>query len=178
MAIDLALLHRRFTTAGITQSAVRLGAAGTGITGMRSTAREFCSGLKLNRLPKPQTYEAALDEWTDQLKRKFPEGGQYWGVARKCLNIFMRDASYSVHLCETYPCLKLLEHVLEVPLDSFTANGLLREEGADEFGLRRWNTIIRLTREENGKFQKWAGIVAEREGISRVHLDLIYFPFP
>jgi hypothetical protein len=176
--MDLAALHRRFTTAGITQSAVRLGSARKGITGMRSTAREFCSCLQLNRLPKPEAYGATLDEWTDQLKSKFPEGGRYWGVARKCLNIFMRDASYSVHLCEKYPRLKLLEHVLEVPLDSYTANGLLHEEGAAKFGLQRWNTIIRLTREENRRFQQWALVVAEREGVARVHLDLIYFPFP
>jgi hypothetical protein len=74
--------------------------------------------------------------------------------------------------------LKLLEHVLEVPLDSYTANGLLDEIGATNFGLRRWDAIIRLTPQENHKFQQWASIVAEREGVFRVHLDLLYFPFP
>jgi hypothetical protein len=178
MAIDLPLLQKRFTTGGITQSAVRLGKARKGVTGMRSTARLFCSSLKLNQLPEPATYAAMLDEWTHQLKRKFPKGGQYWGVARKCLNIFMRDASYNSHLCEIYPRLKPLEDVLEVPLDRYVANGLLDEHGATEFGLRRWDAIIRLTPQENHKFQQWASIVAEREGIFRVHLDLLYFPFP
>jgi hypothetical protein len=178
MAIDLPLLHKRFTTAGITQSAVRLGKARKGVTGMRSTAREFCSSLKLNRLPEPTSYAVTLDEWTHELKGKFPKEGRCWGVARKCLNIFMRDASYNVHLCGMYPRLKLLEHVLEVPLDSYTANRLLDEKGATNFGLRRWDAIIRLTPEENDKFQQWALIVAERKSIFRVHLDLLYFPFP
>jgi hypothetical protein len=178
MAIDLPLLQKRFTTAGITQSAVRLGKARKGVKGMRSTAREFCSSLKLNQVPEPATYAATLDEWTLQLKRKFPKDGRYWGVARKCLNIFMRDASYNVHLCDLYPGLKLLEQVLEVPLDSYTANGLLEEDGATNFGLRRWDAIIRLTPEENNKFQQWALLVADRKGILRVHLDLLYFPFP
>jgi hypothetical protein len=178
MAEEITLLQQRFATAGITQSAVRLGNTRTGVTGMRSTAREFCSLLELNKLPEPANYEAALDKWTDQLQRKFPKGGRCWGVARKCLNIFMRNASYNVHLCGMYPRLKRLEHVLEVPLDSNTANGLLREDGATDFGLQRWNTVIRLKSKENSKFQQWALTVAKRKGILRVHLDLLYFPFP
>jgi len=178
MAVDLPLLHKRFTTAGITQSAVRLRKARKGVTGMRATAREFCSSLKLNRLPKPANYGVTLDEWTHELKGKFPKDGQYWGVARKCLNIFMRDASYNVHLCELYPRLKLLEQVFEVPLDSYTANGLLKEDGATHFGLGRWDAIIRLTPDEHQKFQRWALLVAKRKRILRVHLDLFYFPFP
>jgi hypothetical protein len=178
MAIDLALLLKRFTTAGITQSAVRLGKARKGVTGMRPAARKFCSRLKLNQLPEPTTYPATLDKWTDQLQHEFPEGGQCWGVARKCLNIFMRDASYNAHFRKMYPRLGLLQQVLEVPLDSYTANGLLREDGVKDFGLQRWDAIIRLTPEENDKFQQWALIVAKRKGIFRVHLDLLYFPFP
>jgi hypothetical protein len=46
MTIDTVLLQR-FTTAGITQSAVRLGKARKGVVGMRSAAREFCSNIKL-----------------------------------------------------------------------------------------------------------------------------------
>jgi hypothetical protein len=134
--------------------------------------------IKLDELPETATYQAALDNWTDQLKLVFPEGGRYWGVARKCLNIFMRDASYNAHLCEKYPRLKHLEQVLEVPLDSYTAKGLLAEDGATANGLKRWESIIGLTPDENRKFQQWAHIVAARQNISRVHLDLLYFPFP
>lgn len=177
MTIDPIQLQR-FTSAGITQSAVRLGKAGTGVTGMRSAAREFCSRIKLGELPKATAYPVSLDKWTKQLARQLPKGGQCWGVARKCLNIFMRDARYNVYLCEAYPRLKCLEHVLEVPLDSYTAKGLLGEAGAVNFGLKGWDAIIRLTPDQNRKFQDWAQIVADREGISRVHLDLRYFPFP
>jgi hypothetical protein len=177
MTIDQTLLQN-FTTAGITQSAVRLGKGRKGITGMRSKARTFCAGLRLDQLPEPRTYAATLDQWTDQLKHKFPKGGRHWGVARKCLNIFMRDASYNVHLCDMYPSLKILEHVLEVPLDSYTANGLLGEGDAKAFGLKRWDAIIRLMPEQHQRFQQWAQIVADKNGICRVHLDLLYFPFP
>jgi hypothetical protein len=177
MAIDPALLQR-FTTAGITQSAVRLGKMADGVSGMRAAARNFCARLPLARLPDPSDYPATLDKWTNQLRSKFPEGGQYWGVARKCLNIFMRDANYNAPLCAIYPRLKPLERVLEVPLDSFTAKGLLREEGASDFGLRRWDAIIRLKADEHQKFQQWAREVAKRKSIFRVHLDLLYFPFP
>jgi hypothetical protein len=145
---------------------------------MRSAARKFCALLELNELPEPVAYEAALDKWTDQLQHKFPRKGQCWGVARKCLNIFMRNASYNVHLRNKYPRLKLLERFLEVPLDSNTANGLLGEKGAADFGLPRWDTVIGLEPEENQKYQQWALKVAKRKGILRVHVDLLYFPFP
>jgi hypothetical protein len=178
MAADLSLLQQQFTTAGITQSAVRLGKARKGVTGMRSTAREFCSSLKLNQLPEPENYAAVLGKWTGQLTQKFPKEGRCWGVARKCLNIFMRDASYNVHLREIYPGLEPLEHVLEVPLDSYVADGLFKEDGAIAFGLQRWDAVIRLSPAQNEKFQQWASIVAKQKGIPRVHLDLLYFPFP
>jgi hypothetical protein len=178
LAIDLASFQQRFTTAGITQSAVRLGKAGKGVTGMRSAARDFCSRLKLNELPEPTAYAAILNRWTDQLKGEFPTEGRHWGITRKCLNIFMRDASYNVHLRKIYPGLKPLEHVLEVPLDSYVAKGLFEEDGAIDFGLQRWNAVIRLSPKQNEQFQRWASIVAEQKGILRVHLDLLYFPFP
>jgi hypothetical protein len=168
---------QRFTTAGITQSAVRLGKGGRGVVGMRSAAREFCAGIKLGKLPEPAAYAEKLNDWTSQLKQAFPKGGRRWGVARKCLNIFMRDASYNVHLAEMYPGLKPLERVLEVPLDGYTAAGLLREEEAAELELR-WDAIIRLTPDENQEFQQLAQAVADRKGVCRIHLDLDYFPFP
>jgi hypothetical protein len=90
----------------------------------------------------------------------------------------MRDASYNVHLREIYPSLKPLEHVLEVPLDSYVAEGLFKEDGAIDFDLQRWDAVIRLKPEQNEKFQQWASIVAKQKGILRVHLDLLYFPFP
>lgn len=169
---------QRFVTAGITQSAVRLGRTGTGVTGMRAAARKFCSRIKFDELPEAAVYPKVLDKWTDRLSKELPEGGRRWGVARKCLNIFMRDASYNVHLCEMYPRLRLLERVLEVPLDSYTAAGLLGEDGAADFGLKGWDAIIRLTTDENQKFQLWAQIVADKKCILRAHLDLLYFPFP
>lgn len=41
-----------------------------------------------------------------------------------------------------------------------------------------WNTVSGLRPEQNDKFQQWASIVAKQNGILRVHLDLLYFPFP
>ncbi len=175
--MDRAILQR-FVTAGITQSAVRLGRTHKGVTGMRRAAREFCVSIDLDTLPSPDGYPVKLDGWTDDLRRKFPAGGQYWGVARKCLNIFLRDACYSAHLRETCERLRLLEPFLEVPLDSYVANGLLSEDGAAKFGLQRWRSIVGLTPPDNDIFQRWASEVSNRKSVHRVHLDLLYFPFP
>src|ERR1700722_8593328 len=155
MLIDPIKLQR-FKTAGITQSAVRLGKAHQGVKGMRSAARIFCSQIKLDELPEAANYLDGLDAWTAQLQQKFPKGGRYWGVARKCLNIFMRDAAYNSYLVGMYPRLRDLEKVLEVPLDSFTAKGLLGIAGAREFGVTGWQTIIGLKPAKNHKFQQWA----------------------
>ena len=177
MAIDLAQLQMQFTTAGITQSAVRIGKK-KGVVGMRAAARTFCAQLELDRLPSPADYVATLNDWTDKLEKEFPRGGRYWGVARKCLNIFMRDANYNIHLRKIYRGLGSLENVLEIPLDSYVAKGLLSVPGAKNFGLQSWDAIIRLTPEQNQRFQQWALKVAKQEGVPRVHLDLLYFPFP
>jgi hypothetical protein len=173
MAIDLPLLQT-FVAAGITQSVVRLGKAGKNVSGMGSAAREFCSAIDLRDLPQPLGYPNKLDKWTKKLQSKFPKGGQHWGTARKCMNIFMRDAIHHVQLRKAYPSLGTLENVLEVPLDRYVATGLLKEEEAVEYALD-WDAIIRLTPDVHGRFQNLAEKVADRKKVARVDLDIYYF---
>jgi hypothetical protein len=173
MTIDLSLLQR-FAAIGITQSAVRLGKAGKDVIGMASCARGFCSNIDLENLPSPENYPKTLDEWTAKLTSEFPKGGRYWGTARKCINIFVRDASYNFHLRRAYPLLANLENVLEVPIDGYVAKGLLKEREASACSLS-WDAIIRLTPDVHGHFQHLAQRVADRMMVDRVHLDIYYF---
>jgi hypothetical protein len=174
MSLPLDKLQRYLANAGITQSAVRLGKSGKGVQGMKRAAVNFCAAIQLNNLPTPDEYPSALDQWTDALTKQFPLGGQFWGTARKCLNIFMRDASYNTYLRNAYS-LERLEPALEVPLDGDVANGLLQEQEAAQFGLQKWDAIIRVTKNEHGRYQNLASVVARRYGVYRVHLDVLYW---
>jgi hypothetical protein len=170
-------VKRYLAHAGITQSAVRLGPSSKGVLGMNRTASNFCAEIKLDQLPSPDEYCGTLDQWTEELRQRFPTGGQFWGTARKCINIFMRDAFYNFYLRDAYS-LARFERVLEIPLDGDVAKGLLRENEASLFGLQRWDAIIRVTRDENEKYQRLAAKVADRCGVARVHLDLLYWRPP
>lgn len=67
-----------------------------------------------------------LDSATDGLKRALPKGAQHWGLARKGLNIFLRDCLYTTYLRDEYR-LARAEPFFEVPLDSITGTRLVKE---------------------------------------------------
>lgn len=115
-------------------------------------------------------FRRALDGKTDSLARRLPE--RRWGIARKCLNIFLRDAAYNRFLCRAYN-LDRIEPWLEVPLDRQVAEGLKREAGRGF--LPRWRAIKTLDPEVSRRYQDFAARVAKGKGIHRVHLDLLYW---
>jgi len=91
------------------------------------------------------------------------------------LNIFLRNCAYNRFVCEEFG-LDKLEPWMEVPLDSHVATGLKSEqEGAH---LRRWKSVIGLTRIDSDALQAVALKVAMRKGINRVHLDVHYWNGP
>ncbi|MBV8356760.1 MAG: hypothetical protein JO189_02325 [Deltaproteobacteria bacterium] len=106
-----------------------------------------------------------------------------WGTARKCLNIFLRDATYNYYMRNRYG-LEVIEPLLEVPLDNNVEKGIRRD-------MRRLKpplppllefengafSIIDLKREQHESYQNAAEWIAREEyRTHRVHLNLFYFP--
>ena len=144
-----------------------------GPSGTLETIRTFIKGIDLADVGKtnPLNYILTLDGLTESLQRALPMPA-HWGVARKCLNLFFRDALYNFYLRQEFNVTKFEEH-LEIPLDSFVGRALCNEaEGRD---LPRWQSVVGLDRESSANFQYVAARVAKRKGTKRVHLDMIYW---
>lgn len=97
-----------------------------------------------------------------------------WRLARKLLNIYIRDCVYSRLLCAHYR-LEAIEPFLEVPLDSFVAKGLTAEamERGQTRRLPKWSTIKGLERAESDLYQAFASELAAERGHARIHLDVV-----
>lgn len=98
--------------------------------------------------------------------------GRSWGLARKLLNIFLRDTLYTVYLRDHFH-LDRAEAFYELPLDSITARCLRRAMPSDR--LPRWKSVRRLTKEASDRTQAAASRVAASRGITRVHLDAYWW---
>ena len=164
---DLRLLRERIAEQCIGPSTLR----NQGAKNVLMRARTHLKSITLKNFSKIKRshFDKILNKETDKLKNALPLGARNWGAARKVLNLFIRDAVYNRHLCEAYG-LKRIERFTEVPLDSFVAKALIATKEGEE--LPKWKTIKHLTKEESGKFQEVAEIVAKRNKTRRVHLDL------
>lgn len=91
-------------------------------------------------------------------------------MARKCLNLFLRDALYNSYL-RTAHRLQRFEGVMEIPLDSYAGKALNKTDSS----LPRWPGVINLTEAVSAKFQSVALRVASDESTCRVHLDMDYW---
>jgi hypothetical protein len=101
-----------------------------------------------------------------------PFNEEFWGPARKSMNIFMVMASLNRFLCAAY-ALDHLEGVLEVPLDNRVARKLLaRAKGRSREEVPQWISIKKLDRENSEKFQKLAEEMATELAIPRGRLDV------
>ena len=148
-------------------------------------ARNFLSSESiLKRLSQPHRFEAELDDVTQELAAVLPKrklaGGHAWGPARKVLNIFLGESTYNTHLREAY-CLTRVEALLEVPLDSFVANGIAKDAAklSPAVSFDRWRGVVHVTPELNSKYQKVAQAIAREWGYHhRVFLDLRYWLRP
>ena len=146
---------------------------GAGSGGVVKRARAFLCDMPLGRFGTSNKSEfgCRLDDATDSLKRALPKGAQRWGLARKGLNIFLRDCLYTTYLRDEYD-LALAEHFFEVPLDSITGARLVREsQGA----LSRWKTVRGLDAKTSAAYQAVAAQLAVEKGIARVHLDALWW---
>lgn len=145
-----------------------------GITaGAVAEARAFCSDVELARFGSARSgFHKLLDRSTDALLAALPAEAQYWGVARKLLNIFLRDCFYTTYLNEAFD-LGRSEPAYELPLDSMAALHLARAAG--RFRLPAWPGVRHVTPSMHAEFQAAASQEAERRGIARVHLDAVWW---
>lgn len=167
-----AMLQRRLGRTAVGASTAR----GMGPKGTIPAARAFLQSLDLRRfnVKTAAAYRRRLDEVTVELQAQLPGAARdYWGAARKFLNIFLRDCAYNRFISEAYD-LARLEPWMEVPLDSHVAKGIKAEQPSG-YTLPRWRTVIRLMPEESDIWQDAARQIAAADGLAPVHLDLRYY---
>jgi hypothetical protein len=146
---------------------------GAGRRGVVDAGRPFLGKLDLRRFAtsSERQFGAELDRATDGLMRAFPRSARHWGLARKGLNIFLRDCLYTVYLRDAFN-LGVAESFFEVPLDSLTGRAL---HEASPQTLPRWQTVRGLERSVSDAFQEVASRLARERGIARVHLDAVWW---
>jgi hypothetical protein len=146
---------------------------GRGGGGVVQAGRLFLNDLSLTGFgtSDPKKFISTLDKATLGLKDAFPKSSRYWGLARKGLNIFLRDCLYTVYLRDIYS-LGLAEAFFEVPLDSLSGRAL-HKAAADR--LPRWHTVRALTPDLSDEYQDVASELADSKGIARVHLDVFWW---
>lgn len=161
----LTALQHRAARVSIGPSSMR----GAGSRGVVKAGRAFLCELQLSHFgtSRQSRFDRELDQATDGLLLAFPRSARYWGLARKGLNIFLRECLYTVYLRDAYK-LGEAEMFFEVPLDSFTGRELHKVSGGR---LPRWQTVRGLDRSVSNAFQQEAARVARERGFARVHLD-------
>jgi hypothetical protein len=167
----LPIIQAHVARVAITPSAARR----QGAAGVVAAARSHLAQMPLTPFGAPSRFVERLDQATLTLQRSLPGPAQSWGLSRKLLNLFLRDALYTKYLSETHK-LESVEHLLEVPLDSITAGALRKRAGRGQ--LPRWISVKALDPKASAAFQEFALSEAERLAVSRVHLDAILWARP
>jgi hypothetical protein len=169
----LRAVQRKVANAAIGVSALR----GQHHPGLIRQVRGFLSDAQLAPLgvATPGLFADRLNELTEALRRALPVDVRHWGLARKAVNLFLRDAFYNVYLRGRFR-LEASESLYEVPLDGVVAASLARR------GVKRlppWQGVKYLTPELSSAYQKVATEEAGHMGIARVHLDIyLWFERP
>jgi hypothetical protein len=142
--------------------------------GVAAAAHPFFAHLPLGTFAtaSSQIFRRRLDEQTLALQRTFPQGSGSWGLARKLMNIFLREALYNKYLNERFR-LSVSESLFEVPLDSITGQKLVKSVCGAE--LPAWPGVKHLQQDVSNKYQAKALDHAATLGICRVHLDAIWW---
>ncbi len=148
-------------------------------TGTGKCVREYLGGMDFNQfrlIMNEADYSNIIDEHTKNLVDKLyliidhsKEKTALWGIARKCLNIFMRNACYNRFIYEKYQLSHLMPF-LEVPLDSYVGKKLDSHNKNT-----KWTTITAINKVTNDNYQSVATDMAKNEYSfnHRIHLDLI-----
>jgi hypothetical protein len=113
-----------------------------------------------------------LDNDSEIVLAALPKGAQFWGVARKILNIFLRNALYNIYLNQHYN-LNKHENSYEIPLDSLSATGIIN--GTVNLSKLNWVGVKYVTPDINHVFQILAKEIANERNTHRVHLDAYFW---
>ena len=162
-------LVSRAARVAVGASVVRKSPAGTVRSG-----RAYLRSVLLEHFSTDDADEfvTVLDKETKQLQRALPKGARNWGLARKVLNIFVRDAVCNAHLRREFK-LDRCEHLCELPLDSVVIGCLGDEVGRET--LPKWTGVNDLKPAANAKFQEAARLAAKARGVDRLHLDSFWW---
>ena len=114
-----------------------------------------------------------LDHETEKVRCQLPKGAQHWGVARKALNLFIRNVVYHRHLSAHYG-LGGIERWLELPLDSQVAAGI--RDWAKIGKVPSWNTVKGLTPDVSHRYQHAARRIARKKGVYSINLEYYWWP--
>lgn len=149
-------------------------ARGRGSKGAVKAARQFLARLRLVRfgVKRRSRFEEHLNRTTTRLMAALPRRARRWGLARKFLNIFLRDCFYTTYLAREYH-LDRAENFLELPLDSITTKELRKATGRGQ--LPQWLGVRKLTPDVSTRYQTAALKEAKKERRGRVHLDAKYW---
>lgn len=163
-------IQSRTARVAVTASAAR----GRNNAGVVAASRVYLREINLRDFgdaPRAK-FHFVLDAHTRALVKRLPPNARRWGLARKFLNIFLRDSLYTAELQRAY---RLNRHadLLEIPLDSITARELKKIAGRG--GLPSWPGVRNLKAEVSRQYQAVATEEAKRRGIDRVHLDAIWW---
>lgn len=144
-----------------------------GASGVIGAAQRFLSKLDMHKfaVKDEKAFLVVLDTTTEELRRRLPVGARHWGVARKALNLFLRDLCYNRFLSPKYS-LAELERWMEIPLDSLVAEVLMKYAKGKNRVLPPWPRIKGLTSPVSSEYQDVARQWADAKSISRPHLDM------
>lgn len=82
-------------------------AGSRGNPGVARAARGFFAHLQFGRITTndERQFNAALDVATADLVASLPKEAHHWGIARKCVNVFLRNAFHNRFVFEPFiPC--------------------------------------------------------------------------
>lgn len=172
-------VHRRLAQISIGPSAIR----NQGASGLINTLRHYFEeqielDIFISSLSDDTAYKKFLTIHTNKILGLFPETAQSWGAARKGLNLFLREIVYSKFISNRFSIpddfneFNYFVKVMEVPLDKEVAIGIRKDSHDKDL---RWVGIKQLTPIESDKFQYEASIIAGKENIARVNLDVKYW---
>ena len=138
--------------------------------GLIAAVRDFLQFLDLSQfaVSDQKRFAARLERVTRQMRSALSRESATWGVARKALNLFLRDAFYNTYLRKRFKLVRA-EACYEVPLDGVVANGLRRRFPKQ---LPRWPGVKPLTKKVSDVYQAAAMKEAQKMDLSRVHLDI------